>query len=178
MTLDRPERDGIPGRRTTAAVRQFQADRKLAVKYPGTVGPITLAALGLLGDTAPEPGVPVGEVVPPWFSIARSKIGLYEKIHNKTLRDWLKSDGHTLGDPAQLPWCGGFLDALEVWLFDWISGGSGYGVIAQQAREVFPDAISEDEDGYLQADYSKYVPLLIREVKELRARMSAMERTT
>lgn len=70
---------------------------------------------------------------------------------------------------------GGFLDALEIWLFDWNTGGTGYGVIAQQAREVFPDAITEGDDGYLQADYSKFVPLLIREVKALRARVAALE---
>lgn len=70
---------------------------------------------------------------------------------------------------------GGFLDALEVWLFDWISGGTGYGVIAQDAQKVFPDAITEDESGWLMADYSKFVPLLLREVKALRARVAALE---
>ncbi len=57
--------DGCPGRRAIAAVKQFQADRKLGVKWPGTIGPITLSTRGLAGDVAPEPGVPAGEVVPP-----------------------------------------------------------------------------------------------------------------
>lgn len=70
---------------------------------------------------------------------------------------------------------GGFIDALEVWLFDWIAGGTGYGVIAQDALKVFPDAITEGEDGFLQADYSKFVPLLLAEVKALRARVAALE---
>ncbi|BCH23502.1 hypothetical protein [Mesorhizobium sp. L-8-3] len=52
--------------------------------------------------------MPAGEVVPPWIAIARAKIGQHEKIYNKKLRDWLKSDGHALGDPAKLPWCGDF----------------------------------------------------------------------
>ena len=70
---------------------------------------------------------------------------------------------------------GVFLDALEVWHFDWIAGGSGYGVIAQDAQKVFPDAITEGEDGFLLADYSKFVPLLIAEIKALRARVAELE---
>ncbi len=142
--------DGFPERRTTAAVKQFQADRKLDVKYPGTVGPITLAALGLAGDVAPEPGVPAGEVVPPWIAIARSKIGLHEKIHNKKLRDWLKSDGHTLGDPSQLPWCGDFAEtclALALpnealagnpyWALNWRQFGRPIDIVALGAVAAF-----------------------------------------
>ncbi|BCH32647.1 hypothetical protein MesoLjLc_45770 [Mesorhizobium sp. L-8-10] len=142
--------DGIPGRRTTAAVRQFQADRGLAVKWPGTIGPITLAALGLSGDAAPEPGVPAGEVVPPWIAIARAKIGQHEKIHNKTLRDWLKSDGHTLGDPAKLPWCGDFVEtclALALpdeplpgnpyWALNWRQFGRPIDIVALGAVAAF-----------------------------------------
>ncbi|BCH31283.1 hypothetical protein MesoLjLc_32130 [Mesorhizobium sp. L-8-10] len=77
---------------------------------PALSGRITLSALGFSGDAAPELGVPAGEVVPPWIAIARAKIGQHEKIYNKKLRDWLKSDGHALGDPAKLPWCGDFVE--------------------------------------------------------------------
>lgn len=104
--------DGLMGRNTIAAVRKFQADQKLNVKYPGTVGPITLAALGLGSEAGPEPGVAADEIVPPWVSLARTKIGLHEKLNNKSLRDWLKSDGNTLGDPAKLPWCGDFMETV------------------------------------------------------------------
>lgn len=70
---------------------------------------------------------------------------------------------------------GAIIDALDSWLFDWIGGGTGYGVIAQDAQEAFPDAITEGEDGYLHADYSKFVPVLLRELKMLRARVAALE---
>lgn len=67
------------------------------------------------------------------------------------------------------------IDALEVWHFDWINGGSGYGVMAQDAREVFPDPIVEFPDGSLGADYSKYVPLLLRGFQQILQRNAALE---
>lgn len=99
--------DGVMGRNTIAAITRFQADQGLPIKYPGTVGPITIAALN------EGAAVPVtGEVLPPWFVEARRKIGLQEKLNNKSLREYLKSDGSTLGDPAVLPWCGDFMETV------------------------------------------------------------------
>lgn len=100
------EIDGIPGRLTTAAVKQFQVHNKVFVKFPGTVGPKTLAALFPSTDTpAPSKGLQ-----PPWFELLLSKKGLHEGKDNSELRKFLKSDGATLGDPSKLPWCG---DAVE-----------------------------------------------------------------
>jgi uncharacterized protein (TIGR02594 family) len=96
--------DGIPGRLTLAAVKQFQRARNLDVD--GIIGPKTLAALfppAIGGEPASLPA-------PPWMTMARHKLGLNERANNKTLRDWLKSDGHALGDPAKLPWCGDFME--------------------------------------------------------------------
>ncbi len=71
---------------------------------------------------------------------------------------------------------GSILDALWVGKFDWVAGGSGYGVRAQQAHTAFPDAVKVgDDDSPWQADYSKFVPLLLAEVKSLRARVAALE---
>ena len=44
-----------------------------------------------------------------------------------------------------------------------------YGVMAQEAIEVFSDAVHHDENADTWGvDYSKYVPLLINEIKALR----------
>lgn len=42
------------------------------------------------------------------------------------------------------------------------------GFIAQEVREVVPELVSEDKDGYLSVDYSKVTPLLVEAIKELK----------
>lgn len=91
--------DGVPGRRTIAAVKAFQEDAGLTVD--GIVGPKTLAALN---EEATPPLAP--DIVPPWIENVRQHIGLQEVRDNKKLRDYLDSDGSTVGDPAKIPWCG------------------------------------------------------------------------
>lgn len=105
--------DGIMGRNTISALRGFQLDAKLPIKWPGTLGPLTLKALGI-GDRFGNEDTPnkTIQITPPWIVLARQKIGLHEKLNNKKLRDWLKSDGATLGDPSKLPWCGDFQETL------------------------------------------------------------------
>lgn len=103
--------DGDYGKKTDAAVRAFQKANGLFVD--GDAGRRTLAVL-----FPAKPSAPVAPSdVPPWVVLARSKIGLSEKFHNKELRAFLKSDGRTLGNPAKQPWCGDFVEtciALKV----------------------------------------------------------------
>lgn len=42
-----------------------------------------------------------------------------------------------------------------------------YGYIAQEMREIFPDLVIEDEQGYLSIDYIGLIPLLVDAVKNL-----------
>ena len=55
--------------------------------------------------------------------------------------------------------------------FDWNqnSNKSGYdvGVIAQEIKEILPEAVIERDNGYLAVDYYKVIPLLIEAIKEL-----------
>jgi hypothetical protein len=72
---------------------------------------------------------------------------------------------------------GQLIDDLWVGEFDWKSDGSvGHGVRAQQAEKVYPQAITAGAaGGPWAADYSKFVPLLLREVQRLRQRVAALE---
>jgi len=51
-----------------------------------------------------------------------------------------------------------------------------YGLIAQEVRELYPDLVYEDGDGYLSVDYIGVIPLLINAVKELKAQVDELKR--
>jgi hypothetical protein len=51
------------------------------------------------------------------------------------------------------------------------------GLVAQEVRQVVPQAVIEDEDGYLAVDYARLVPLLIEGMKEQQKRIEKLEET-
>jgi len=90
---------------------------------------------------------------------------------------------------------GSLIDGIGIVKHDWISSSDKvrYGVVAQDLFEVFPEAVSRGTDGDLVdgdlvddessqpikqvwgVDYSKLVPLLIKEVQDLRIRVAELE---
>lgn len=44
-----------------------------------------------------------------------------------------------------------------------------YGFVAQEIKELFPDLVTTDEDGYQSIDYMGFIPLLVNAVKELKS---------
>jgi uncharacterized protein (TIGR02594 family) len=101
--------DGVAGRRTKAAVEAFQKKNDIKVKFPGTIGPKTLAALfpTQTGEEKPQVSTLVER---PWLDLAIRKKGLHEGRDFADLSRFLKSDGRTLGDPRTNPWCGDFVE--------------------------------------------------------------------
>jgi hypothetical protein len=71
------------------------------------------------------------------------------------------------------------IDAIQVRQFDWKADGAHqrYGMVAQELDTVYPEAVSkfDNPDATMGVDYSKLVPLLIKEVQALRARVAALE---
>jgi hypothetical protein len=71
------------------------------------------------------------------------------------------------------------IDAIQVRSFDWKADGSHqkYGMVAQELQNVAPEAVSEGEteDDMLGVDYSKLVPMLVKEIQSLRARVAQLE---
>ena len=74
---------------------------------------------------------------------------------------------------------GSKVDAIQVRKFDWIADGShqDYGMIAQELQGVAPEAVStpEDPEEMMGVDYSKLVPMLVKEIQSLRARVANLE---
>ena len=74
---------------------------------------------------------------------------------------------------------GAKVDAIKVRQFDWKSDGShqDYGMVAQELMTVAPEAVSGDpeSDNMMGVDYSKLVPMLVKEIQSLRARVAALE---
>jgi hypothetical protein len=71
------------------------------------------------------------------------------------------------------------IDAIQVRQFDWKSDGSHqrYGMVAQELAQVAPEAVHQpaDPEEMMAVDYSKLVPMLIKEIQSLRARVAAIE---
>jgi hypothetical protein len=76
---------------------------------------------------------------------------------------------------------GNIIEQTNVYDFAWRSTKErSYGVIAQQAVEVYPAAIVHNEESeagpeFWGVDYSKYVPVILQELKALRARVRELE---
>ena len=68
------------------------------------------------------------------------------------------------------------IDAIQVRQFDWKSDGSfqRYGFIAQELVTVAPEAVHApaDPEEMMAVDYSKLVPMLVKEIQSLRKRLA------
>ena len=74
---------------------------------------------------------------------------------------------------------GAIIDSIQVRKFDWKRNGEHqpYGMIAQELLESVPDAVHQpvNEEDMMGVDYSKLVPMLIKEIQSLRARVAQLE---
>jgi hypothetical protein len=71
------------------------------------------------------------------------------------------------------------IDAIKVRSFDFIADKSNvkYGFIAQELVTVAPDAVHQPEnpDDMMGVDYSKLVPMMLKEIQSLRKRLATLE---
>lgn len=72
------------------------------------------------------------------------------------------------------------IDDIQVREYDWKSDGSHqrFGFIAQELETVYPEAVHspEDPEEMKSVDYSKLVPLLVKEIQTLKARIEELEK--
>jgi hypothetical protein len=73
----------------------------------------------------------------------------------------------------------GNIDAIRVRSFDWKADGSHqtYGMVAQELVDAAPEAVSQGdtEDDMWGVDYSKLVPMMIKEIQDLKAEVAALK---
>jgi hypothetical protein len=75
------------------------------------------------------------------------------------------------------------LQKIEAYSFDWkevddsicTRRGHDVGLLAQEVREILPEAILERDNGYLSLDYIKMIPLLVSSIKELKAEIEILK---
>ena len=71
------------------------------------------------------------------------------------------------------------IDSLQVRQFDWKADSSHqrYGFVAQELVTVAPEAVHQpnDSDEMMAVDYSKLVPMLVKEIQSLRQRVAQLE---
>lgn len=116
--------DGIPGTKTTQAVRNYQMARRLVPD--GIVGAKTLSALQrdgyrIVSEVGAQKGWGVfeanaGTPLTPWLEYARSNLGVAEIVgpkHSPTIMDWIRELGaRRLGlevKDDETAWCGTFV---------------------------------------------------------------------
>jgi len=89
------------------------------------------------------------------------------------------SDARLKENIADAEDAGAKVDAIQVRQFNWKADGShqDYGMVAQELMTVAPEAVSGDpeSDEMMGVDYSKLVPMLVKEVQSLRKRVAELE---
>jgi hypothetical protein len=91
----------------------------------------------------------------------------------------ITSDARLKHDIIDAPEASSLIDALQVRSFKWNADDSEqrYGFVAQELVTVAPEAVSQpaDPDDMMGVDYSKLVPMLVKELQSLRARVAQLE---
>jgi len=89
------------------------------------------------------------------------------------------SDARIKKNIVDAPDAGSLIDAIKVrsWDFKADDVHWRYGMVAQELLPVAPEAVTvpEDEEMMMGVDYAKLVPMLIKEVQSLRARVAQLE---
>lgn len=49
-----------------------------------------------------------------------------------------------------------------------------YGFVAQEVKEIFPELVTESPEGYMSIDYIGFIPMLVKEIQDLRAQVQTL----
>jgi hypothetical protein len=111
------------------------------------------------------------------FQVAGSQVGFIAESGGGTVYS-TTSDVRLKHDIVDAPEASALIDAIKVRSFKWNADNSEqrYGFVAQELVEVAPEAVHQpDEDEMMGVDYSKLVPMLVKEMQSMRARLAELE---
>lgn len=151
----------------------YPGTARTAIAYPGN----TDWALGLRDTSAQSTVWPIVFLNSSEGIAGSVAMTATSTSYNTSSDERLKENIEDAADP------GAVIDAIQIRQFDWIATGEhqDYGVVAQELEQVYPPAVPEatvgpyGEEMYRGVDYSKLVPLLVKEVQLLRARVAQLE---
>ena len=114
-----------------------------------------------------------------YFSYNAGEVGSITQNGTTGVNYNTSSDQRLKENIADADDAGSKIDAIQVRKYDWKADGShqDYGMIAQELQAVAPEAVSGDADSdeMMGVDYSKLVPMLVKEIQSLRARVAQLE---
>jgi hypothetical protein len=114
-----------------------------------------------------------------FFNLSGSIIGSITNSANTAVLYNTTSDQRLKENIVDAPEFGSVIDSIKVRSFDWITEQTHQraGFIAQELLTVAPEAVYQPEDTkkMMAVDYSKLVPMLVKEVQSLRARVAQLE---
>jgi hypothetical protein len=117
------------------------------------------------------------------FRRSGSEVGSVTQVGTTSISYNTSSDRRLKDNIVPAPSASDDIDAIQIVSHDWKAAPDEhvkYGVIAQDLYAVAPQAVTAGDDGEdiektWGVDYSKLVPMLIKEIQSLRARVAALE---
>jgi len=113
------------------------------------------------------------------FRYASTNVGAITQSGTTGVSYNTSSDQRLKDNIVDAPSASDDIDAIQVRSFDWKADGSHqkYGMIAQELQTVAPEVVSvpEDPEEMMGVDYSKLVPMMLKEIQSLRARVAQLE---
>ena len=139
-------------------------------------GTTTIARSGFASLLLKRTTASTGNIVE--FAYGTTQVGSIST--NGTITSYnVSSDQRLKENIVNAPDASSNIDAIQVRSFDYISDKSSvkYGFIAQELVTVAPDAVYQpsNPDEMMGVDYSKLVPMMIKEIQSLRKRVALLE---
>ena len=113
------------------------------------------------------------------FQYGGSVIGSITQSGTTAVLFNVTSDQRLKENIVDAPEFGSVIDSIKVRSYDWKADGNHQraGFVAQELVTVAPEAVHQpaDPEAMMAVDYSKLVPMLVKEIQSLRTRLAALE---